>query len=211
MRVVGSLRRVAAVAAATAVATTCTTAMAETRPGTAVFVPLLGGPQSWRFDQWKAITDAVRGGVSTARLVPSDSGAKFQGNLDPSKLKAGFAGVNLDVGELPRPLTDFVGLKLDVANSDGREYTVLLKVRGGEAGSSYQVRFTPEPNQSMEAPFATFAAFRRGRPDPSAPQLRAADVGTIAVQIASNFEEQSGDYELELRGISGLGGPEIHS
>lgn len=160
---------------------------------------------SWHFGQWKPVTDAVRGGVSTARLIPSKAGAKFQGTLDPSKLKAGFAGVNLDVAELPEPLTTFTGLQLDVAGSDGREYTLLLKIRGAEPGSSYQVRFTPEPFESLvEVPFSRFAGFRRGRPDPTAPPLLLAEVKTIALQIASNFQEQSGDYQLELKGLAGL-------
>ena len=204
MRSSGNFRRAVAVAAATAVATSCTTALAESRSAAAAPVPLLGGPVSWHIGQWKPITDAVRGGVSTARLIPSKAGAKFEGTLDPSKLKAGFAGVNLDVSELPKSLADFTGLRLDIAGSDGREYTLLLKIRGAEAGSSYQVRFTPEPDQSLEAPFSRFVGFRRGRPDPTAPPLHTADVGTIALQIASNFQEQSGDYQLELKGLAGI-------
>ncbi|CAE7433763.1 recA [Symbiodinium sp. CCMP2456] len=210
MRSSGNFRRAVAVAAATAVATSCTTALAESRSAAAP-VPLLGGPVSWHFGQWRPVTDAVRGGVSTARLIPSEAGARFQGTLDPSKLKAGFAGVNLDVAELPKPLTDFTGLKLDVAGSDGREYTLLLKIRGAEAGSSYQVRFTPAPEESLEVPFSRFAGFRRGRPDPTAPPLHTADVGTIALQIASNFQEQSGDYQLGLKGLAGVRDAAVYS
>eukprot|EP00913_Durusdinium_trenchii_P014656 g13750.t1 len=55
---------------------------------------------AWHFQSWRAITDQVRGGVSTARLVAAESGddprARFEGTLDPSKLNAGFAGVNLE-------------------------------------------------------------------------------------------------------------------
>ena len=200
MRSTAGLRRAAAVAAA-ALATTCTTALADSKSAA---VPLLGGQASWHFGKWQAITDAVRGGVSTASLVPSKVGAKFQGTLDPSKLKAGFAGVNLDIAELPKPLTDFTGLQLHVANADGREYTLLLKLRGAKSGTSYQVRFTPKPDSSLEAPFTDFAGYYRGRPDPAAAALRLEDVGTIALQIASNFQQQSGDFELELSSLAGL-------
>ena len=54
-------------------------------------------PADWRFSSWRAITDQVRGGVSTAELDPDRGGARFVGTLDPSKLNAGFAGMNLDV------------------------------------------------------------------------------------------------------------------
>ena len=57
-------------------------------------VPLLGGNVSWLFGKWSAVTDAVRGGVSTAALEPAGAeAAQFRGSLDPSVLGAGFAGV----------------------------------------------------------------------------------------------------------------------
>eukprot|EP00435_Cladocopium_sp_Y103_P034566 s6_g8.t4 len=81
-------------------------------------VPLLGGSADWRFSSWRAITDQVRGGVSTAALEPCAAGARFTGNLDPSKLSAGFAGMNLDVKVLPVAFSDLDGLKLGVLDAD---------------------------------------------------------------------------------------------
>ena len=36
----------------------------------------------WQFKSWRAITDQIRGGVSTAQLVPSDAGAKLLGKRE---------------------------------------------------------------------------------------------------------------------------------
>eukprot|EP00438_Fugacium_kawagutii_P030381 Skav226478 [mRNA] locus=scaffold4441:77100:77303:- [translate_table: standard] len=55
----------------------------------------------------------------------------------------------------------------------------------------------------FEASFNEFKAYRRGRPDPSAPALEKSQVETLAIQIASNFAGQSGAYKLDLKSISG--------
>ena len=49
-----------------------------------------------------------------------------------------------------------------------------------------------------------FAAYRRGRPDASAPPLDKSEIETLAIQIASNFTQQSGRFQLELQSIAGL-------
>ena len=49
-----------------------------------------------------------------------------------------------------------------------------------------------------------FAAYRRGRPDASAPSLDKSQIETLAIQIASNFTQQSGRFQLELQSIAGL-------
>ncbi|CAK9078479.1 unnamed protein product, partial [Durusdinium trenchii] len=130
----------AAVSAATA---SLAAASLVTAPRPRAVVPLLGGSAAWHFQSWRAITDQVRGGVSTARLVAAESGddprARFEGTLDPSKLNAGFAGVNLDVSLLPEKISELSGLQVDVFETDGREYSLLVKLKGAESGSSYQV------------------------------------------------------------------------
>mmetsp|Transcript_82705 Transcript_82705/g.130836 ORF Transcript_82705/g.130836 Transcript_82705/m.130836 type:complete len:199 (+) Transcript_82705:53-649(+) len=194
-----AFRRVVAAAAFSAATSVV---LAETRHFATV--PLLGGSADWRFSSWRAITDQLRGGVSTAALEPCGGGARFTGNLDPSKLSAGFAGMNLDVKVLPVSFSDLDGLKLGVLDADGREYTLLLKLKGGESGSSYQVRFVPQKQTEFEALFKDFAAYRRGRPDASAPPLDKSEIETLAIQIASNFTQQSGRFQLELQSIAGL-------
>eukprot|EP00438_Fugacium_kawagutii_P030382 Skav226479 [mRNA] locus=scaffold4441:84685:87127:- [translate_table: standard] len=169
----------------------------------AATVPLLGGPRDWHFSSWKAITDQIRGGVSTAELVPVEGGARFQGKLDPSKLHAGFAGMNLDVKHLPVDFSELSGLQLDFLDADEFEYTLLVKLKGAKEGTSYQVRFVPKKSMPFDATFKEFQPYYRGHPDPSAPPLDKSQVETLAIQIASNFTGQSGAYKLDLKSISG--------
>ena len=49
-----------------------------------------------------------------------------------------------------------------------------------------------------------FVAFYRGRPDASAAPLDKSQIETLAIQIASNFTQQSGRFQLELQSIAGL-------
>ncbi|CAJ1443364.1 unnamed protein product [Effrenium voratum] len=168
-------------------------------------VPLLGGSADWNFGRWAAVTDKVRGGVSTAELSPgADGAARFLGNLDPSKLNAGFAGVNLEVDLLPASLAELSGLQLEVLDADGKEYTLLLKMKNGASGSSYQVRFVPRPQEPYTASFRDFVGYYRGRPDPQAAPLQLSEVKTLALQIASNFTQQKGPFQLELQAITGI-------
>merc|ERR1719346_743379 len=129
---------------------------------------LLGGKAGWQASQWASETDAVRGGVSTASLVDSSvvrQAADFAGNLDPSILGAAFAGVRLDVENLPQPLTKFVGLVVDIAAGDGQEYSVSLTMRGARIGDSHKFLFRASQNNTVvRMPFADFQAEARGRP-----------------------------------------------
>lgn len=52
--------------------------------------------------------------------------------------------------------------------------------------------------------FEDFAAFYRGRPDASAAPLDKSQIETLAIQIASNFTQTSGPFQLELQSIAGL-------
>eukprot|EP00434_Breviolum_minutum_P020809 symbB.v1.2.018357.t1/scaffold1457.1/size117646/15 len=199
-------RQFATLAASVAAVSAASVVFTETRSFTTV--PLLGGPKTWHFGKWRAITDQVRGGVSTAQLLPWEKegccGARFTGTLDPSKLSAGFAGMNLDVKYLDVKESNLHGLQLEISDTDGREYTLLLKLKGAESGSSYQVRWVPVKQSSFEAPFNKFSAYRRGRPDPEAPPLDPSEIEILAIQIASNFTQQSGNFQLDLKSINGL-------
>eukprot|EP00930_Biecheleria_cincta_P064896 TRINITY_DN50588_c0_g1_i1.p1 TRINITY_DN50588_c0_g1~~TRINITY_DN50588_c0_g1_i1.p1 ORF type:complete len:224 (+),score=32.34 TRINITY_DN50588_c0_g1_i1:70-741(+) len=209
----GRGRSIAAVAAAAAFVAGSQSSLMQLRQkhpsncATFVSVPLLGGSAGWNFGRWKSITDAVRGGVSTARLEPTPSGAKFSGHLDPSKLNAGFAGIHLDAALLPESLERMEGLQLDVVAADCFEYSVLLKLRNADKGSSYQLRFRAEPGL-IDLAFCNFAAYRRGRPDAHAPALDLSQVDSLALQVASNFTSQSGTFSLEMQAIRGLGTPQ---
>eukprot|EP00403_Amphidinium_massartii_P030755 CAMPEP_0178396094 /NCGR_PEP_ID=MMETSP0689_2-20121128/13555_1 /TAXON_ID=160604 /ORGANISM="Amphidinium massartii, Strain CS-259" /LENGTH=255 /DNA_ID=CAMNT_0020016765 /DNA_START=21 /DNA_END=785 /DNA_ORIENTATION=+ len=172
----------------------------------AAAVPLLGGQAPWKFNEWRAVTDAVRGGRSTAslRFAPGDSGAEFSGLLDPSKLKAGFAGMALKASSLPKELAELRGLRVSIAKADGREYSLSLKMRGAMAGATHKFRFQPKDGDVVDMPFHEFVAISRGRPDPNAAPLDSAKVESIEVQIESHFGEQKGEYVLALDELQGL-------
>lgn len=173
-------------------------------------VDLLGGPSSeWHFDNWRAVTDNVRGGVSTAVLKGGDGrGAVFSGNLDPSKLGAGFAGVSLPVNMLPETMEGLSGLQVAVAGGDGAEYNIALKMRGATSGASHKFHFTADEAAVLDMPFRDFVATKWGRPvaeDSSTPgplDLRKVDLLTI--QIESHFGKQKGPFSLRIDSISGL-------
>jgi len=95
-------------------------------------------------------------------------------------------------------------LNLAVSDADGHEYTLLVKTKGGKIGSSYQVRFVPKKQSPFETFFKDFVAFYRGRPDASAAPLDKSQIETLAIQIASNFTQTSGPFQLELQSIAGL-------
>lgn len=186
------------------VAALIATPLVLAEPNGITTVPLLGGSLDWHFSSWKAITDQIRGGVSTAELVPLGTGARFHGMLDPSKLQAGFASIVLDVKLLPVDFSELTGLQLDVSDADGLEYGLLVKVKGAKSGSTYQTRFVPKKLTPYQASFEEFQAYYRGHPDASAPPLDKSQVEVLGIQIASNFTKQSGSYQLDLKSISGI-------
>ena len=55
---------------------------------------------------------------------------RFMGTLDPSKLHAGFAGMNLEVDLLPEQISQFDGLQVNVAKTDTRVAILLKRVDG---------------------------------------------------------------------------------
>merc|ERR1719422_151522 len=169
---------------------------------------LLGGEVGWQASQWASDTDAVRGGVSTASLAESSAvrqAADFTGNLDPSILGAAFAGMRLDVASLPQPLTKFVGLAVDIAASDGQEYSISLTMRGARIGDSHKYLFRASQSGVVRMPFADFEAEARGRPAPDPqPVLLLDRVETLIIQIRSGFGQQQGPYSLTLNSITGM-------
>mmetsp|Transcript_36905 Transcript_36905/g.114866 ORF Transcript_36905/g.114866 Transcript_36905/m.114866 type:complete len:217 (+) Transcript_36905:143-793(+) len=166
-----------------------------------------GSLAGWQFGAWRPVTDAVRGGVSSASLRPHPEGAEFSGSLDPSKLRAGFAGMSLPASALPEALERFAGLGVDVAACDGFEYSVLLKVRGAASGASHQFKFRPLAPGRLLMPYGDFKPILRGRAAPQLPPLDLKEVESLSLQISSNFCEQSGSFSLVLRSIEGL--PEL--
>jgi len=166
---------------------------------------LLGGEVDWKFDNWHSNTDQVRGGVSTAFLRPHPHGAEFTGVLDPSKLGAGFAGMEICVVQIPSELQQLTGLRLEIACGDGKDYSLSLKPKGAIAGSSYKFRFTAAEGAAATVlmPYKEFEATCRGRSVEGAPLIRPEQVESLTIQIASDFGRQKGNFSLILASLNG--------
>lgn len=171
-------------------------------------VPLLGGSVPWQLNAWRQETDGVRGGASTVSLkADTDIGVELSGSLDASKLGAAFAGVVLQETKLPKPLSEFRGLVLDVARCDGKEYSVTLKMRGAMMGQTHKFQFTPESPGKVEMPFKEFVPIFRGKPAPQpAPPLDPARVDMVILQTTSDFGKQEGPFSLTIKTLEGLEG-----
>jgi hypothetical protein len=168
------------------------------------FPILLGGDAGWQFDEWRSITDSIRGGDSVAFLEATEAGAKFSGELRPEKLGAGFAGMEISVKVLPRTLKGLKGLRMKVSQSDGAEYSMSLKMQGNESGASHKFRFTPAPGDAVvEMPFADFVGTYRGRSSDKV-LFEEEKVQSLTLQRASKFGEQKGPFSMIVTEIAGI-------
>lgn len=200
--------RLAVLAACAAAATAALGSWSPLRILAASAIPLLGGASSWKLTDWRGVTDGVRGGASTANLrAVTDIGVAFSGKLetgaDPAG--AGFAGVAFKAASLPEPLTSLAGLRVDVAETDGREYIMSLSMRGAPAGMTHNFRFRPSGPGVVEMPFEGFAPELRGRPAPQpAMPLDPSRVELVGVELQGGPGQEAGEYSLVLQGVTGI-------
>ncbi|EPE28919.1 Galactose-binding protein [Glarea lozoyensis ATCC 20868] len=92
---------------------------------------LFGGDKPWNPSDWTSSDDRVRGGSSQSYLTidtKSPTTAEFNGNLDIKTLGgAGFASQRTTGEDRNWNLSSYAGIQLDVAKSDGKQYTLILK------------------------------------------------------------------------------------
>jgi hypothetical protein len=84
----------------------------------------------WDPLDWTSSDDRVRGGSSYSKLSCSSQSpiAEFHGNLDIKTLGgAGFASQRTTGEDRLWDLSGYDGLELDIAASDAKQYTVILK------------------------------------------------------------------------------------
>mmetsp|Transcript_85959 Transcript_85959/g.228470 ORF Transcript_85959/g.228470 Transcript_85959/m.228470 type:complete len:201 (+) Transcript_85959:40-642(+) len=111
---------------------------------------------------------------------------------------------------LQAPLTGLKGLSVDVAESDGLEYSFLLKLRGAAAGAMHTFRFKPAGPGPLELPFADFVPMLRGRPAPQPqPPLNLERVEAIALQADGNTGQKEGPFSLTIRSMAGIPGSHV--
>ncbi|KAF3055148.1 hypothetical protein GL218_07292 [Daldinia childiae] len=172
---------------------------------------LFGGYKLWNEHAWCPSDDQVRGGKSHSLFVCSADStvATFSGELDITALGgAGFASQRT-VDPQSWDLLDYKGLRIGVAKSDGKKYTLVLKDEipshredGREESTvSWEYDFVAGDESEVEASWDDFKPTYRGQPKPDAAPLRLDHIKRISIMMRSFFGEQEGPFRLDLNYI----------
>lgn len=145
---------------------------------------------------WRAIDDAVMGGVSSSAIsyVP-EGGAVFSGSVSLAN-NGGFASVRSPSFVLPGS----GGAFLLTVRSDGKRYKFTVRTDAALDGVSYQAAFQPLPGERVVVRLAAadFLPKWRGRIVDNAPQLDPARAQQLGLLIA---DRQAGAFRLEVAAI----------
>lgn len=143
---------------------------------------------------WRSVDDPVMGGVSDSRFAATDAGAAFTGTVSLEQ-GGGFCSVRAPTSSYDLSVADGLRLRL---RGDGKRYWVTLYTDPGGA-LSYRTPVEP-PAQwtTLDLPFSSLTAYRRGTPVPDAPPFSPAQVRTLGFLIA---DKQAGPFQLEVAWI----------
>lgn len=172
---------------------------------------LLLGREAWCFNRWRAETDDVRGGASSAQfkgLTDASGDAEFCGMLS-SSVRDPFASVSLQASALPEPLSEMKGLVLDISEADGSEYSVGLRMLGAPAGIQHAFKFTAEAGR-LEMYFRDFQPMLQGRVQPDdETRLVLERVESITIQKHGANGLSHEPFSLVLRSVCGIPGRDL--
>ncbi|KAH1980983.1 hypothetical protein KXV92_002085 [Aspergillus fumigatus] len=175
---------------------------------------LFGGDQRWSLTYWTSSSDRVRGGssYSTLTILPNNT-VQFHGHLDITTLgRAGFASQRT-TDDMSWDLSDADGLELDVAGSDGKVYTLVVKDRllptradGREQSTiSWEYDFQTVERAIVRVRWEDLRASYRGRKVDAEP-LDLRNVKRISIMVRSFFGRQEGDFLLDVASIAAFCG-----
>ena len=148
--------------------------------------------------EWMTIDDVVMGGRSSSKLVRSDGGAAFLGDLSLEN-NGGFASVRI---RNPHPdLSGFETLVLRV-RGDGRRYQLRLRDDRRFDGVAWASQFETSDGtwREVRLPLDGFRPTFRGRQVRGAGELRSDRVYQITLMLA---DKTSGPFRLELEDLRG--------
>jgi hypothetical protein len=148
---------------------------------------------------WRAIDDAVMGGVSASRLRHDPAGhAVFEGVVSLEN-GGGFASVRCEPGSFGAA---GIGGYVLAVRGDGKRYKLNLRTDDAIDGINYQQAFTAPAGEWTEIclPCAGFRPVFRGRDVPGAPAFDPARTRQIGLVIA---DRQAGPFALAIRFIRG--------
>ncbi|KAI5861348.1 NADH:ubiquinone oxidoreductase complex I intermediate-associated protein 30 [Durotheca rogersii] len=175
---------------------------------------LFGGDKPWHVHDWTASDDRVRGGKSQSYLdLPAPDLASFHGHLDITALGgAGFAS-RRSVDPRSWDLSRCQGLRIRVAENDGKRYTLVLKDEvpprrpdGREQSTvSWEYDFIlPDAEACVDILWGDFKPTYRGRQERDAKPLRLENIRRISLMMRSFFGQQHGPFRLGLQYIAAV-------
>jgi len=154
-------------------------------------LPLYGQERPWDSAEWVTSDDRVRGGASASHMrTINPERARFCGHLDIETLGgAGFASQR-SVGTLHLDLSAHDGISIDVHESDGKKYTLVLKDEvlpqrpdGREQSSvSWEFDFVCKEGK-VEITWDQFTPTYRGRPKKDAGKLDLSDIKRVGIMM----------------------------
>ena len=151
-------------------------------------------------NRWRAINDAVMGGVSRGGLTAEDGIGVFRGETSLEN-NGGFASVRRDPEALD--LSNASGLALQV-RGDGRRYQLRLYTDQLPEGAAYRAELQPAAGdwQRVTLPWHAFEAVFRGRRLPEMPPIDPSRIEQLGMMIV---DRQAGPFRLELACATALG------
>ena len=143
---------------------------------------------------WLAVNDGVMGGVSRGRMVATEDGLRFEGELSLAN-NGGFASVRR---VLEADLSAATSVRLEV-RGDGRTYQFRLRLDQRYDGVAWRADFATSGEwQTIDLPFDEFVPVFRGRRVPEAGPVVAADIGQVGFLLA---DKTAGAFALDIRSI----------
>ncbi|KAK0617431.1 complex I intermediate-associated protein 30-domain-containing protein [Immersiella caudata] len=173
----------------------------------------------WDTSNFTAQTDQSRGGRSTARLDQDDNDqtfVMFTGSLDPRALDppAAFAAMRTVETWIAPNLAAYDALIVDVKESDGKDYTIVVKDTplerrpDGRLASTvsweydFNLRSNLKGSGRMILRFTEFKPFFRGKEMENAPEMKWDNIKSISIMCRSHFGNQEGDFTMHIYSIS---------
>ncbi len=146
---------------------------------------------------WESVDDAVMGGCSQGRMIPTDQGHVCFTGIIRLENNGGFCSIQSPL--LKTCLHGYGGIKLRV-RGDGQTYSLGLHQRHMFAGTSYRCRFETIPLQWMEVvlPFHQFVLMRFGQRAGVSP-VCPRNITQLSLLCS---DKQAGPFTLELAHVS---------
>jgi len=143
---------------------------------------------------WRAINDGVMGGVSSGRMVQSEDGLRFEGELSLEN-NGGFASVRRVIDQ---DLSAANRVRLQI-RGDGRKYQFRLRQDGAFDGIAWRAEFSTTGDwQAVELAFSEFIPVFRGRRVPAAGPVVPASIRQVGFMLA---DKTAGPFALDIRSI----------